>query len=345
MLEHDTQSDVRPVANPGSGTPGARALPRVEPGVKRVRGNENAALIKINEPLDDTNWFNWRPHISLVLKLCGVYAHIKGEIARPDPVEDPVGADNWSFNDTYAQLLITINLTPSQMVYVGGCTAARDMWANLKAMHESGAKVQRYYNCLFHTRAEDGEDIGEHLNKVLRYREGISLMGRSDLVPDLLFKGAIAASLPPSWDKFTSPYVEGEKRDLVTPLQLIGIIKEESLYRESRKDQEVTLHSTKVFGMSCSHVNAVVLTVAVPKIPARIAAGDVANPVIRKMNARTKRGNATSMPGIWMRKVETRVKLRVRNAHAHIPWVPIGSTGLSCPCICIFLYIYIIFDH
>jgi hypothetical protein len=165
-------------------------------------------------------------------------------------------------------------------------------------------------------------------------------MGRSDLIPDSLFKGAIAASLPPSWDKFTSPYVEGEKRDLVTPLQLIGIIKEEFLYRELRKDQEVTLHRTKVFGMSCSHVNAVVLTVAVPKIPARIAAGDVANPVIRKTNARTKRGNVTPMPGIWM--METRVKLRVRNAH--IPWVPIGSTGLSYP-VYVFFCIYFIFDH
>jgi hypothetical protein len=254
MLEQDTQSDVRPVANPGSGTPGARVPPRVEVGVKRVRGNENPALIKMNEPLDDANWFNWRPHITLVLKLCGVYTYITGEIACPDPVEDAAGADNWTFNDTYARLLITINLTSSQMVYVGRCTTARDMWANLKAIHQSGGKVQRFFNCLFHTRAEDGDDIGEHLNKVLQYREGISLMGKHDLIPDPLFKGVIAASLPPSWDEFTSPFVEGEKRDLLTPLQLIGIIKEEFLYRELRKHQEVTLDGAKVFGMSCSQL-------------------------------------------------------------------------------------------
>ena len=70
-MNQDTQLNIGPVANLGSGTPGqlegARASPRVEAGVKRVRGNENPALIKINEPLDDANWFNWCPHITLVL--------------------------------------------------------------------------------------------------------------------------------------------------------------------------------------------------------------------------------------------------------------------------------------
>jgi hypothetical protein len=81
-------------------------------------------------------------------------------------------------------------------------------------------------NGLFVTRAEDdGEDICNHLNKMLQFRERLSLIKDDDVLYDLAFRGIIAASLPPSWDWFTSPYVEGEERDRVTPLQFIELIK------------------------------------------------------------------------------------------------------------------------
>jgi len=247
-MNQNTRPKVGPVANSGSGIPGAGAPSRrVEAGVKRVRGDENPALIKVNEPLDDTNWCSWRPHITLVLKLCGVHAYVKGEIARPDPVEDPAGADNWTFNDTYAQVLISINLSPSEMVYVGRCTTAHDMWAKLEEVHKPDASMSQYMNGLFFTRAKDGEDISKHLNKMLQFRESIK---NDDVLPDLFFNLIIAASLPPSWDWFTSPYVEGEERDLVTSLRFIGLIRERYFFNEMRN--RALSDRTEVHGMSCN---------------------------------------------------------------------------------------------
>lgn len=100
------------------------------------------------------------------------------------------------------------------------------MWAELEAVHQSDVNLSRYIHGLFHTHAEDGENISEHLNKLLQYREGINLIANRDLIPDLSFKRVIAASLPPSWHEFVSPYVEGEKEDPVTPLQPIGTSRE-----------------------------------------------------------------------------------------------------------------------
>ena len=248
-MNQNTRSNVGPVANCGSGTQGAGAPPPVEASINRV--GQCPPLIKINDRLDDTNWCYWRSEISLVLKLCKLDTYVKGEIACPDPVEDPVGADNWSFNDTYAKLLISTNITSSEMMYVGRCTTAHDMWATLEAIHQSDEMLSLYQDGLFHTRAEDGDDISKHLNELLRYREGIHLMGNGDdSIPDLLFKGIINASLPPSWDEFTSPYVVGEKKDSVTSLQLIAMIKEKYFLDKARKHQEVTHHRTNVFGMS-----------------------------------------------------------------------------------------------
>jgi hypothetical protein len=252
-MNQNTRPNVGRVANSGSGTPVAGAPSRhVEAGIKRVRaGDGNPTLIKIDDPLDDTNWFSWRPYITLVLKLCGVHAYVKGEITRPDPVEDPAGADNWTFNDTYAQVLISINLSPSEMVYVGRCTTAHDMWAKLEEVHKFDASMSQCMNGLFYTRYEDGEDLCKHLNKMLQFREKLNLMKNEDSLSDLPFKQIIAASLPRSWDWFTSPYVEGEQKDLVTALQFIGILRERYFLNEMR-NLRASSHRTEVHGMSCN---------------------------------------------------------------------------------------------
>jgi len=247
-MNQNTRPNVGRVANSGSGIPVAGAPSRrAQADVKRVRGgDENPALIKIDDPLDDANWCSWRPHITLVLKLCGVLAYVKGEITRPDPVEDPAGADNWTFNDTYAQVLISINLSPSEKVYVGRCTTAHDMWAKLEEVHKSDASMSPYMNGLFYTRYEDGEDLCKHLNKMLQFREKLNLIKNDDVISDLPFKLTIAASLPPSWDWFTSPYVEGEQKDLVNALQFIGILRERYFLNEMRNLRDALSHRTEM---------------------------------------------------------------------------------------------------
>jgi hypothetical protein len=44
---------------------------------------------------------------------------VNGEIIKPDANYDPVGAANWTFNDTYAKVLIANTVTAFQMVHIG----------------------------------------------------------------------------------------------------------------------------------------------------------------------------------------------------------------------------------
>ncbi len=52
------------------------------------------------------NWPAWSKSMHLLFKLLKVKDYIYGTIPCPDAGEDPVGADNWEYNDTYAQMLI-----------------------------------------------------------------------------------------------------------------------------------------------------------------------------------------------------------------------------------------------
>ena len=150
--------------------------------------------------------------MNLMLKLCGVDSYIQSSVDKPNPDEDPEGAENWAFNDTYAKLLITNNIEVVQMVHVGQCATSQVMWASLVAMHKSKGHqtMISYMRNLFHTTAEEGDNITEHLNKLKQYWEKLNLLGDNDFkISDLLFKIIISSSLPPSWDAFTEAYVGG----------------------------------------------------------------------------------------------------------------------------------------
>ena len=39
-----------------------------------------------------------------MLQICGVQGYIAGTVQHLDPAQDPEGASNWDFNDTYAKV-------------------------------------------------------------------------------------------------------------------------------------------------------------------------------------------------------------------------------------------------
>jgi hypothetical protein len=136
-----------------------------------------------------------------MLKLCSVEPYIQGKVKCPKETIDPKGANNWVFNDTYAKLLITNNVKPAQMVYVGQCSTFYEMWANLVAIYKlKGHQTTILYICnLFHTTANKGDNISDHLNKLKQYWEKLNLLGDSNFkISDLLFKIIISSSLLPS---------------------------------------------------------------------------------------------------------------------------------------------------
>ena len=213
--------------------------------ITRVRANENQAITRAQDSLDETNWAIWRHRLELMLQICGVLGYVHGTVPRPDPSQDPEGAGNWDFNDTYAKVLITNNVSATQMVHISRSPTARDCWSNLEAVHDAKSHQTTIgiIRNLYRASANEGDNIADHLNFLKRYWERINLIGDDDFtVSDNQFKVLISSSLPSSWDTFTEGYV-GRRRDvpetdpkkLMSSQQFIGIIKEEAIRRETRK--------------------------------------------------------------------------------------------------------------
>jgi hypothetical protein len=77
------------------------------PSIQRVCANENQAITCTDNHLDDTNWTVWCHRLMLMLQICGVQGYTLGTVQHPDPSQDPEGANNWDFNNTYARVLMT----------------------------------------------------------------------------------------------------------------------------------------------------------------------------------------------------------------------------------------------
>ncbi|KAI6039575.1 hypothetical protein EDC04DRAFT_2568331, partial [Pisolithus marmoratus] len=80
---------------------------------------------KTPEPLNDSNWVAWKGQIMPMLELNKVWAHCDSK--RPE----------WDMAEQVARIIISNNLTVSQFVHVLQATTVKQMWENLKSVHES----------------------------------------------------------------------------------------------------------------------------------------------------------------------------------------------------------------
>jgi hypothetical protein len=206
----------------------------------KVKAREGSAITKLPEPLNETNWIAWRERMKRVLRLCDVEAYAAGTIPRPD---NAANAENWDFNDNYAQVMIINNIASTEMVHVGQSLTAKAVWDSLEAVHESKGHqtIVSIIRNLFHTTASEDANISEHLNTLKQYWERINMMNDDDFkISDPLFKVIISSSLLFSWDAFTEAYVGGRKgvpetdpKKLMQSQQFLGILKEEYLRRQA----------------------------------------------------------------------------------------------------------------
>jgi hypothetical protein len=152
------------VSNTGTPAPPATTTPSIT----LVPTNESTMITRIKDVLDDTNWAIWRTRMRCMFKQCRVLEYIYGDIKKPDPTLNPVGAENWDLNDNYAGMLIFENISNSQKIHVGHDLMASDMWSNLEAIHEvtGHTMIINYIHTLFKCTAEEGDDIIEHLNNL-----------------------------------------------------------------------------------------------------------------------------------------------------------------------------------
>src|SRR5260370_9313894 len=225
------------MSSPISSTQPAQQLPQGEQAptltVQRIRAKDWSGEHKGIDPLDDDNWQAWRDDIDLAFNVCGLRGYVNGEISCPDAGSDPVSADNWLYNDDYTKKVIHDRVSRGQKHHLTNCTTAHEMWSNLKATHQvCGDQTEnQLMRELTDTKANEGDDIIQHLAKIKRLWDRITLVSPDDLpLTPKLFKKFLAYSLPPTWDEFTRQFFrDPEKKNLTVP-KFIGKCHEE--YRQ-----------------------------------------------------------------------------------------------------------------
>ena len=130
------------------------------------------------------------------------------------------------------------------MMNISHLNTAHEMWTSLEAVHESQGHQYAIalMQSLFHTIADEGDDIVEHLNKLKEAWEKLNMLDNKNFfIPDTQFKALLASSLPSLWDIFTDLYVASQSsltatinaKEAVPTQEFIGILKEEALCHKS----------------------------------------------------------------------------------------------------------------
>jgi len=205
-----------------------------------IRTHEGAITKVSSEGLAGPEWVAWRVRMWSLLAMCEVEPYVRGTIKQPNQEEDPVGHNNWQKNDNYAKHLITQNVGNGPIVHIQHGSTSYTAWKNLEAIYEDKSQetaVAIIHN-LWHTIAEEEDDINEHLTNLKKYWERLNLVDDDNFkIPEVQFKITIISSLPPSWDSFTRPYISIGKTDNFDPKlkatsqELIGVLKEEYMRR------------------------------------------------------------------------------------------------------------------
>jgi hypothetical protein len=177
------------------------ALP--PPTIAHIHASEGAAVTKAGEPLDSKakNWSGWLQQMALLFKLFNIQEYVQGNIACLDPKDDLESAENWVYNNTFAQLLIMSNISATEKVYTNGCSNAHHMWLSLQSMHKfkSHLILTTHLCMLINTTAAEDDNVTEHISKLKHCWDQLSLFGDMNYrISEFLFKRIIASSLPES---------------------------------------------------------------------------------------------------------------------------------------------------
>ena len=223
--------------------PPASTNAEVVPSIPVIKTREGAITKVTGDGLKGPNWVTWQVRMWSLLALCEVEPYVRGEIKQPKAEEDPNGHTNWQKNDNYAKHLITQNVGDESIIHIQHGSTSHVAWKNLEAIYEDKSQetAVAIIRNLWHTIAEEDDDVSEHLNTMKKYWERLNLVDDVNFkIPEVQFKIAIVSSLPPSWDNFVRPYISIRKGDstdpklMATSQELIGVLKEEYVRRQRR---------------------------------------------------------------------------------------------------------------
>src|SRR6267142_159062 len=228
--------------------------PDLEADIERIRTSKTGGIIRLSEPLDDSNWSVWCDRMFDIFEIYGAEEYVTSNVTQLDKSLNPRAARNWTFNNAFTKVIITNNIASSQKVHISHCKTACEMWQNLATVHESKGHqtLVAFMHNLYRCNAEDGDNIVEHIAKLKGWCGRINLMGdwRFQIL-DFSFKLILSHSLPQSWDPFTNAYVgsatflDADPRKAITLQQFIGILKEEYECHEECKREASNVASPK----------------------------------------------------------------------------------------------------
>jgi hypothetical protein len=118
------------------------------PSIIRIKPKDWSGEHKTYNLLDKENWESWRDDILLVFNVCGLDGYVNGTLKCLKEATDAVGAENWKYNNKYTWKVIRDRLSASQKYHTSNCDTAKEMWANLKAIHQSCSNQTKTNSCM-----------------------------------------------------------------------------------------------------------------------------------------------------------------------------------------------------
>src|SRR6267142_992881 len=143
-------------------------VPDLEADIERIRTSETGGIIRLSEPLDDTNWSVWHDCMLDIFEIYGAEEYVTSNVTQLNKSLNPRAAHNWTFNNAFTKVIIMNNIASLQKVHVSRCKTACEMWQNLTAVHElkGHQTLVTFMGNLYRCNAEDGNNIVEHIAKL-----------------------------------------------------------------------------------------------------------------------------------------------------------------------------------
>jgi transposase InsO family protein len=218
-----------------------------------VVANNNSLSVSTSSPkiekLRDGNWLAWKTRIATILETKEALEVATGITPQP---QDPAASAIWKSKDLIARTLITTAVKDEQIIHISNCSTAAEMWNALRVTHEPRGQqsILSLRRALYSTQADEGADIPAHLNEIKSLRDRLSLSGHK--TDDNDFKSILVASLPRSWESFSSSYLGyqgstlgNQNAQTMTSAELTSLLCEEDKRRKEKEAKGEYAYTTK----------------------------------------------------------------------------------------------------
>ncbi|SGY17288.1 BQ5605_C015g07736 [Microbotryum silenes-dioicae] len=209
---------------------------------------------------DESNYASWHKKMTLLFMGHKVMDIVLGEQVKllslprqpatdiPDAAELDASADRqnkiatWTDRDIWAQSHIMATLSPEIEGMVTYCETLHEMWDLLEKKYRKRGHNALYSGLvhLLSTKYRDGDNMDEHITKLLTYSAELMKIGKP--VPDKYLNVFILFSLPPSWSVVNTWYKQAaaiDEKVTIRPSLVVEHIQSEAQRRATANMQLV----------------------------------------------------------------------------------------------------------